>query len=76
MWFWLRRPRLTLDESTALIVVALCSLLSLSIAFVDWPLTSMMKRDAELMILLGGVAVQIVQSCTGSGFSVGDGSMS
>ena len=37
MWFWLRRPRLTLYESTALIVVALCSLLSLSIAFVDWP---------------------------------------
>jgi hypothetical protein len=58
MWFWLRRPRLTLHESTALIVLALCALLFLSIAFVDWPLTSMMKRDAELMILLG-VAVQI-----------------
>jgi hypothetical protein len=59
MWFWLRRPRLTLHESTALIVLALCALLFLSIAFVDWPLTSMMKRDAELMILLVGVAVQI-----------------
>jgi hypothetical protein len=59
MWFWLRRPRLTLHESTEFIVVALCVLLSLTIAFVDWPLTSMMKRDAELMILVVGVAVQI-----------------
>jgi hypothetical protein len=59
MWFWLRRPRLTLHESTALIVLALCALLSLTIAFVDWPLTSMTKRAAELMILLVGVAVQI-----------------
>jgi hypothetical protein len=27
MWFWLRRPRLTLHECTALIVSALCALL-------------------------------------------------
>jgi hypothetical protein len=59
MWFWLRRPRRTLPESTALIVVALCALLSLTIAFVDWPLTSMMKGAAGVMILLAGVAVQI-----------------
>jgi len=59
MWFWLRRPRLPLHESTALIVLALCALLSLTIAFVDWPLTSMTKRAAELMILLVGVAVQM-----------------
>jgi hypothetical protein len=59
MWFWLRRPRLTLHESTALIVSALCALLSLTIAFVDWPLTSITKRAAELMMLLVGVAVQI-----------------
>jgi hypothetical protein len=59
MWFWLRRPRLTLHEGTALIVVALCALLPLTIAFADWPLTWMMKRAAELMILLVGVAVQI-----------------
>ena len=59
MWFWLRRPRLTLHESTALIVLALCALLSVTIAFVDWPLASMTKRAAELMILLIGVAVQI-----------------
>ena len=58
MWFWLRRPRLTLHESTALIVLALCALLFVTIAFVDWPLTSMTKRAAELMILLVGVAVQ------------------
>ena len=59
MWFWLRRSRLTLHEGTALIVVALCALLSLTIAFVDWSLTSMMKRAAEVMILHVGVAVQI-----------------
>jgi hypothetical protein len=59
MWFWLRRPRLTLHESTALIALALCALLSLTIAFVDWPLTSMTKRAADLMILLVGVAAQI-----------------
>ena len=59
MWFWLRRPRLTLHESTEFIVVALCVLLSLTIAFVDWPLTSMTKLAAELMILLVGVAVPI-----------------
>jgi hypothetical protein len=41
-----------------LIVLALCALLSLTIAFVDWPLTSMMKGAAEVMILLVGVAVQ------------------
>jgi hypothetical protein len=46
MWFWLRRPRLTLHEGTALMVVALCALLPLTIAFVDWPLTWMMKRAA------------------------------
>ena len=59
MWFWLRRPRLTLHEGTALIVVALCALLALTFVFVDWPLTSMMKRAAEVMILHAGVAVQI-----------------
>jgi hypothetical protein len=59
MWFWLRRPRLMLHESTALIVLALCSLLSVTIAFVDWPVTSMTKRAAELLILLlVGVGVQ------------------
>jgi hypothetical protein len=59
MRFWLRRPRLTLHESTALIVVVLCALFSLTIAFVDLPITSMTKRHAELMILLVGVAIQI-----------------
>src|SRR5208283_1565144 len=32
MWFWMRPPRLTLHESTALIVLALCALLSLTIS--------------------------------------------
>jgi hypothetical protein len=59
IWFWLRRPRLTFHESIALIVLALCVVLFLTIAFVDWPLTSMTKRADELMILLVGVAVQI-----------------
>ena len=49
MWFWLRRPRLTLHESTALIVLALCALLSLTIAFVDWPLTSMTARSSPIL---------------------------
>ena len=59
MWFWLRRPRLTLDERTALIVLAFCALFSLTIAFVDWSLTAMTEHAAELMILLVGVAVLI-----------------
>jgi hypothetical protein len=59
MWFWLRRPRLTLDGSTALFVLTSCALLFLTIAFVDWFLTSMTKCNAELMFLLVGVAVLI-----------------
>jgi hypothetical protein len=59
IWFWLRRPRLTFHESIALIVLALCVVLFLTIASVDWPLTPMTKRADELMILLVGVAVQI-----------------
>ena len=39
------------------ILLAFCALLSLTIAFVDWPLTSMMKGAGEVMILLVGAAV-------------------
>jgi hypothetical protein len=59
MWFWLRRPGPALHESAALIFLALCVLLSLTLAFVDWPPTSIMKRAAEVMILHVGVTVQI-----------------
>jgi hypothetical protein len=59
IWFWLRRLRPRLHEGTVFILVALCALLALTIAFVDWPLTSMIKRAAEVMFLLIGVAVQI-----------------
>jgi hypothetical protein len=38
MWFWSRPPKPTLSESAALVIAALCALLSLTIAFVDWPL--------------------------------------
>jgi peptidoglycan/LPS O-acetylase OafA/YrhL len=76
MWFWLRRPKPTLSESAALVIAALCALLSVTIAFVDLPLTAMTKRAAELMILLVGVAVLIYAVVHRSGFSVGDGSTS
>ena len=59
MWFWLRRPRPRLHESTVLIVFALSGLLALTITLVDWPLTSMTKRAGELISLLVGVAFQI-----------------
>jgi hypothetical protein len=59
MWFWFRRPRLALHKGTALIVVALCALLSLTIALVNWPGTSMPKRVAEMVILLLELVVEI-----------------
>lgn len=60
IWFWLRRPRLTLYESgTALFVEALCVLLSLTIALVDWPLSSISELGAEVIILVFGVSIEI-----------------
>jgi hypothetical protein len=51
-WFWSRRPKLPLHETTGLLVAGLCVTLSLAIAFVAWPETSMPKRVAEMIISL------------------------
>ncbi|MGA8482048.1 MAG: hypothetical protein WB696_29110 [Chthoniobacterales bacterium] len=59
MWFWLRRPKLMFHDSAALMTVALCILISLSIALVNWPGTSMAKRVAEVIILLFELAVEM-----------------
>jgi hypothetical protein len=59
IWFWLRRPKLMFHDRTALMMVALCILISLSIALVHWPGTSMSQRVAETTIILFEVAVEI-----------------
>ena len=51
-WFWSRRRKLALHQTTALLVAGLCVTLSLAIAFVAWPETSMPKRVAEMIIPL------------------------
>ena len=58
-WFWSRRPKLALQESAVLLIVALCVLLSLALAFVAWSGTSMPERVAEIVILLLELAVGI-----------------
>jgi hypothetical protein len=58
-WFWSCRPKLALHESAVLLVVALCVLLSLALAFVAWPGTSMPERVAEIIILLLELTVGI-----------------
>ena len=59
IWFWCRRPRLIFHDSVGPIVVALCVLVSLFIALVNWPGTSMPKRVAELVILLLELVAEI-----------------
>jgi hypothetical protein len=51
-WFWSRRRKLALHQTAALLVAGLCVTLSLAIAFVAWPETSMGKRVAEMTISL------------------------
>ena len=51
-WFWSRRPKLPLHQTTALLVAGLCVTLSLAIAFVAGPETSMPKRVAEMTVSL------------------------
>jgi hypothetical protein len=51
-WFWSRRPKLPLHETTGLLVAGLCVTLSLAIAFVAWPETSTPERVAEMIISL------------------------
>lgn len=58
-WFWSRRPKLELHEDVALIVVAFCVLLALTIAFFKWPQISLAELAAETTILLSAVAVAI-----------------
>src|SRR5258708_15159787 len=61
-WFWSRRPKLAVHESAVLLVVALCVLLSLALAFVARPGTSMPERVAEMVILLLELALGIYLS--------------
>ena len=59
IWFWFRRPKLMFPDSVALVVVAICVVISLSIALVNWPGTSMHRRLTELIILLFEAAIGI-----------------
>ena len=59
IWFWCRRPKLMFHDSAALMIVALCVVISLFIALVNWPGTSMHRRLTELIILLFEAAVGI-----------------
>jgi hypothetical protein len=59
IWFWCRRPKLMFHDSAALIIAALCVLLSLSIALVNWHLTPVPKRAAEVTIIVFEVAFEI-----------------
>ena len=59
IWFWCHRPKLMFHDSAALMVVALCVFISLFIALVNWPGTSMHRRVTEWIILLFEVAVGI-----------------
>jgi membrane protein YdbS with pleckstrin-like domain len=52
IWFWCRRPKLKFHDSAALVIVALCLLISLSIALVSWPETSLRKRIDEVIVVL------------------------
>jgi hypothetical protein len=58
IWFWFRRPKLAFYDSAALVIVALCVVVSFSIALVNWPGTSMHRCLTELIILLLEVAVE------------------
>src|ERR1700757_866369 len=59
IWFWCRRPKLMFHDRAALVIVALCVLISLSIALVNWPETSRPKRIDEGIIVLFELAFAI-----------------
>ena len=63
IWFWLRRPKLRFPESAVLMIVALCGLISLSIALLNWPRSSRPERVAELTIVLFEVTAVIYAIC-------------
>ena len=58
-WFWSRPPKLALQESAMLLVMAFCVLLCLAFAFAAWPGMSMLERVAEMIILLLELALGI-----------------
>ena len=59
IWFWCRRPKLMFHDSAALAIVALCVLISLSIALVSWPGTSPAKRIDEVIVVLLELAAAV-----------------
>ena len=59
IWFWCRRPKLRFPESAVLMIVALCGLISLSIALLNWPGTSRPERVTEVTIVLFELAFAI-----------------
>ena len=59
IWFWCRRPNLMFHDSAALVVVALCVLISISVALVNWAGTSSPKRIDEVIIVLFEFGVAI-----------------
>jgi hypothetical protein len=67
-WLWSRRPKLTLHASTALLAAGLCVTLSLAIAFVAWPETSMPKRVSEMIISLLALVAAIYPIAQRIGF--------
>src|ERR1700740_3537888 len=59
IWFWCRQPKLMFHDSAVLVIVVLCLLMSLSIALVSWPGTSLPKRVGEVIIVLLELAAAI-----------------
>jgi hypothetical protein len=58
-WFWSRRRKLPLHQTTALLVAGLCATLSLAVAFVAGTETSMTRRVAGMIISLLAVVAAI-----------------
>jgi hypothetical protein len=59
IWFWCRRPKLMFHDCVASIIAALCICMSLFIAFVNWPRTSITEVVIILFIVLFEVAVEV-----------------
>ena len=59
IWFWLRRPKLMFHDSAALMIMALCIVITLSMALVNWPGTAMSKHVAEVTVVFLEVSVEI-----------------
>ena len=59
IWFWYRRPKLMFYDTAVLVIMALCLLISLSVALVYRPGTSLPKRIAEVIVLSFEFAIEI-----------------